>query len=387
MICSCALQVGRAVRAVFPKETYFGISSDPFGFACTFTYAGKFDASLLSLIESKVQQEPIQEMEMLASNAKEFFRHLGLEKLAEKAEGMEGLVQIARLGDFADFYEGELGEWEAFALLGFKQKKDKVCIFGRAFSTRDEKKVFLKKYKDYPTKRSGEHYSEELELFEGPFWHPRGMILVHILQAYWRKCLESDGFEEVSIGEESPKDYFKAAKLERFGYWIGMRDHLYDHKKRDLKDLICSSMEVFDFKSKWHDGQLYVEDGLGRQWPLGKMTLFGELRRFIFLLLEKYSGELPFWLCPEQFRVFILDKVDPTPVIKILEKHDCRYKLEDINEGLGEKLHRALRIKVPYVIFFGKREEAAKSVTIRPLGLQQDDTMTYEKFETFIEER
>lgn len=369
-----ALLVGKAVRTVFPKEIYFGSEVGGLGFSCSFSYAGKFDASLLDMIERAIEAVEIQEMEMVTSNAGELFDHLGLVKLAEKARGMDGVVQIARMDAFADFYEGELGDWGCAALLGFEQEKGRVRIFGRAFERKDERKAFLKKYQDY---REAAHWGKELELFEGNLWLPRGMALKHILETYWRECLETGGLVEVGGSGEVP--------FERYGYWEGLDDHVMG---KGLDSWIATSMEKFGFMLR----NLKLVDPLGieREGPYfekGRGALYGNLDAFVKLLLEGYQGELPFWLAPEQMRLLVVEGADADAIKEILNRNRIRYKV-DVEEGpLREKMQRALHIKVPYVIFFGKREEVAKSITIRAFSSKRDDIITYEKFETFVQER
>jgi len=370
-----ALFTGKAVRAVFPKEIYFGSEVGGLGFSCTFSYSGTFDSALLEHLEREIQEVPIQEMEMLGSNAADLFSHLGLEKLADKVRRMEGVVQVARMGDFADIYEGNLEEWGCVALLGFEQKNRSVKIFGRGFERKDQRRDFLKKFQGY---QSASYWGKELALFEDNLWLPRGMTLKHLLEDYWRASLQEGGL--VEVGGEVGKSPFK-----NYGYWKGGEDHVVG---KNLEKWMEASLQKFGLEVR---GLKLVDPlGIEREGPFfqrGKGSLFGNLETFIYTLLEAYQGELPFWLAPEQMRLIVMEGADPKRVKEILMKAKIRTEIEAKEGSLGEKLQRALHIKVPYVIFFGKREEAAKSVTIRAIGSKRDDTITYEEFETFVQER
>jgi len=142
--------------------------------------------------------------------------------------------------------------------------------------------------------------------------------------------------------------------------------------------------------------ELRIADALGRYWTGPTLwlkrqgiefSLFGNLERFIGLLLERFEGELPFWLAPEQVRLLPMEGVELEPVIKIFERQKVRFFIDAEPVLLKEKMHRALRAKVPYVMVFGKREENSKQMNIRTYGSSSDERMTMEELEQFLAER
>jgi threonyl-tRNA synthetase len=116
-------------------------------------------------------------------------------------------------------------------------------------------------------------------------------------------------------------------------------------------------------------------------------SLFGDLAQFVALILEKTQGNLPFWMCPEQVRLLPLENVDYREVSQILEECRIRSQIDKDKSPLKEKIHRALRVKVPYVMVFGKQEEKAGNMKIRAYGSSHDQTLTKEQVKNFLVER
>ncbi len=144
--------------------------------------------------------------------------------------------------------------------------------------------------------------------------------------------------------------------------------------------------------------QMRIADGLGRRWvgPFLRiernmlvLSVYNSLERFVALLLERYKGELPFWLCPEQVRVLLV-KEDEAPAWKLiekLEKQNIRCHLDKKSGTIEQKLHQALLEKVPYVIFLGKRELETGCVTVRAHGSKHSETVSEEAFLNTLLER
>lgn len=139
-----------------------------------------------------------------------------------------------------------------------------------------------------------------------------------------------------------------------------------------------------------------IADSIGRLWAGPKVewhkgaiafSLFGCLERFIALLIERYEGELPFWLSPEQVRLLSFEGVDSEPIQKILDGMQLRYRMDRKMTSLGEKIHQGLRMKVPYVMVFGKREEKENLVTVRAYSSNREQKMTKEQMNALLVKR
>jgi len=424
---AAAVLLGAAVRKVFPHSTYLGSSSDERGFHVRFRDTASFQKEFMHMLESEMRELGKQELEskeMLASNAVEFLLHKNEKSLAETLEEVEGLVEVVSIGDLVDLCAGPMQYTRFFTLLDYTQEKREICIHGVAFETQKEQKNFLKLYRDYP-QRNATCIAKELELFEEPFWHPRGVLFKHVLEQKWHHFLAQHGFEEMSGGD--PKDYFVLTGREKICFWHDLQDHIFSFEKNSLiscLQIIGKWIKIFDFEVKWvvhanqrtklsaalkeleidyvEDGAqksgvtAYIADGLGRFCPGPYLesakerisySLFGDLEKFINLVLEKFGRELPFWMAPEQVRLLPLEGVVFAEVIKNLDELGIRYSVDQSERPLKEKMHRALQVKVPCVIVFGKQEEETGRLKVRVQGSSQNKTLTMQQMKNFLSER
>ena len=150
-----------------------------------------------------------------------------------------------------------------------------------------------------------------------------------------------------------------------------------------------------------------VKDAIGREWQLGTLqvdmnlperfdvsyigedgekhrpimlhrALFGSLERFTGIMIEHYAGKFPFWLAPVQAVVAtITDDGDEyaAEVIKALKKAGIRAEIDLRNEKISYKIREHSMKKVPVVLVIGKKEAADRTVTIRRLGQEKQETL------------
>lgn len=150
-----------------------------------------------------------------------------------------------------------------------------------------------------------------------------------------------------------------------------------------------------------------VKDAIGREWQLGTLqvdmnlperfdvsyigedgekhrpimlhrALFGSLERFTGIMIEHYAGKFPFWLAPVQAVVAtITDDGDEyaAEVVKALKKAGIRAEIDLRNEKISYKIREHSLKKVPVVLVIGKKEAAEKTVTIRRLGQEKQETL------------
>ncbi len=97
-------------------------------------------------------------------------------------------------------------------------------------------------------------------------------------------------------------------------------------------------------------------------------TSMGCYERTLAWLTEKYAGNFPTWLAPEQVRVLpisekYLDYADS--IYQILKKERLNVTLDDRSEKIGFKIREARLQHVPYLLIVGAKEEEEKKVSLR----------------------
>jgi threonyl-tRNA synthetase len=116
-------------------------------------------------------------------------------------------------------------------------------------------------------------------------------------------------------------------------------------------------------------------------------ALFGSIERFFAVLLEHYAGAFPVWLAPVQAIVLpVADRHDPYAfrIVDRLKAEGYRAEMVDGQSGgLGKRIGRAKREKVPYVLVVGDRDGEAGTVGVNARGGAEPDRDV--PVDTFIE--
>jgi threonyl-tRNA synthetase len=194
-------------------------------------------------------------------------------------------------------------------------------------------------------------------------------------------------------------------------------DELWDHSEAALQQALDDHGLEYDVNEG--DGAFYgpkidmhMTDSLGRSWQLGTCqldynfparfgltytgadnaehqpvmihrALMGSYERFIGILLEHLSGELPPWLCPVQAIVLpIADRHVPhgVEVRDRLRRAGLRAEVDERGESVGRKIREAELRKIPYMLVVGDREQESDSVAVREHRQGDLGSMTVEDF-------
>ena len=126
------------------------------------------------------------------------------------------------------------------------------------------------------------------------------------------------------------------------------------------------------------EAEFIGEDGQKHTPVMIHRAVLGSFERFIGVLIENYSGKLPFWLAPVQVAVAtIVSDVDDyaAEVINLLENAGIRSHSDFRNEKISYKVREHSSAKVPVIMALGKREKESSSVSIRRIGSDKTESM------------
>jgi threonyl-tRNA synthetase len=179
-------------------------------------------------------------------------------------------------------------------------------------------------------------------------------------------------------------------------------DHVWDKAENALKDVLVQ--KDLPFKINEGDGAFYgpkidfhIKDCLGRTWQCATIQLdfsmpekfdleytgednskhrpvmlhrvvLGSIERFIAILIEHYSGNLPLWLAPVQAAVLpISDKYYEysNEIYEILKKSGFRVEIDNRVESLNKKIRNSELNKIPYMAIIGQNEQDSTTVSVR----------------------
>ena len=198
-------------------------------------------------------------------------------------------------------------------------------------------------------------------------------------------------------------------------------DEIWDKAELSLKNAI--EKLGLEFRIDEGDGAFYgpkldfvLTDAIGRKWQCGTLQLdfnladrldakyvaedgnkynpvmfhraiLGSFERFIGILIENYSGNLPLWLAPIQVTVCsITDEADNyvKEISELLTSKNIRCNSDLRNEKISYKVREHSVSKVPIIIVAGKKEVSDRTVSVRRLGSDETSMLSLDDFATSV---
>ena len=137
------------------------------------------------------------------------------------------------------------------------------------------------------------------------------------------------------------------------------------------RDWQCGTLQV-DFNTAERLGGTYMgEDGAKHAPVMLHRAILGSFERFIGILIEHYAGRFPLWLAPVQAVVAtITSDADgyAGEVEAALKKAGIRVAADLRNEKINFKVREHSLAKVPYILVAGRKEAQEKTLSVRRLG-------------------
>ena len=185
---------------------------------------------------------------------------------------------------------------------------------------------------------------------------------------------------EKSIGTdemwEKAESFLRTAIEQRgISYEINPGDGAFYGPKIDIKvkDAIgrwwqCSTVQVdFNLPERFDMTYRTAENTEERPWMLHR-ALFGSIERFLGILLEHTSGNLPLWLTPTQAVVVpIADRhlEAAEEIARQIRAVEGRVEVYEQNEPMRVKIAKAQAAKIPLMLVVGDKEIEDGTVSLR----------------------
>ena len=155
-----------------------------------------------------------------------------------------------------------------------------------------------------------------------------------------------------------------------------------------LKDAIgrewqCGTIQVDMNLPERFDISYIGEDGEKHRPVMLHRALFGSIERFLGILIEQHAGKLPLWLSPLPVVVApIVSEFDDyaEEIVAELDKVGIKAQSDLRNEKINYKVREHSLAKVPVIVVVGAKEKENRSVTIRRLGSEKQETMSLADF-------
>ena len=192
--------------------------------------------------------------------------------------------------------------------------------------------------------------------------------------------------DELDLWDDATEALRAALERAELPYDIDEGGAAFYGPKIDLKMIDALDREwqlstiQFDFNLPERFDLVYIgEDGKQHRPYMIHRALLGSMERFMGVLVEHYGGAFPLWLAPTQ-AVLIpitdrnLEYVDG--IAEELRSAGIRVKVDDSSDRMGAKIRDAEKLKIPYMLVVGDREQEAGTVAPRLRSGEQLDPMT-----------
>ncbi|MCP1337185.1 threonine--tRNA ligase [Futiania mangrovi] len=153
------------------------------------------------------------------------------------------------------------------------------------------------------------------------------------------------------------------------------------------RDWQCGTLQVDFVLPERLDASYIGEDGQRHRPVMLHRAILGSFERFIGILIEQYAGRFPLWLSPVQATVAtIVSDADgyAREVADALTAAGLRVETDLRNEKINYKIRELSHAKVPVIVVVGKKEAAERTVSVRRLGSQQQETLALDELVSIL---
>jgi len=219
-----------------------------------------------------------------------------------------------------------------------------------------------------------------------------------------REIYRDFGYEEISVkfsdrpavraGSDEVWDRAEAAlkdacEAARFPYTLNPGEGAFYGPKLEfvLRDAIgrdwqCGTLQV-DFVLPERLDASYIDEGSARRRPVMlHRAILGSFERWIGVLIEHYAGRLPLWLAPVQAAICTITSEGDAYAAEVraaLAAAGMRVELDLRNEKINYKVREHSLAKVPLILAIGRREAAERTLAVRRLGSERQETLALDE--------
>lgn len=205
-----------------------------------------------------------------------------------------------------------------------------------------------------------------------------------------------DYMGEIKAWDKAESALKNALKSQNIQYGLKEKDGAFYGPKIDvnIKDVFGRSWQVatiqLDFQLPGRFGCEYTDkDGKKKTPVLIHAAIFGSFERMIGILIEHFGGAFPVWLSPVQVKIISVGAAHIEYCRKLereLKERDIRVEVDDANETVGNKIRKAAKEKIPYVLVIGDKEMGSDKLAVRDRGSDKVREVSKDKFIEEIKE-
>ena len=148
------------------------------------------------------------------------------------------------------------------------------------------------------------------------------------------------------------------------------------------RDWQCGTLQVDFVLPERLDASYVADDGARKRPVMLHRAILGSFERFLGILIEHYAGRFPLWLAPLQGVITTITNDGDAYAREVherLTKAGLRVELDLRAEKISYKVREHSMAKVPLIFAIGKREAAERTVALRRLGSDQQETLALDE--------
>jgi threonyl-tRNA synthetase len=192
--------------------------------------------------------------------------------------------------------------------------------------------------------------------------------------------------DELDLWDDATEALRAALERAKISYDIDEGGAAFYGPKIDLKMIDALDREwqlstiQFDFNLPERFDLNYIgEDGQQHRPYMIHRALLGSMERFMGVLVEHYGGAFPLWLAPTQAVLIPITDRNLDYVYQAAEQlrnAGIQVKVDDSSDRMSAKIRDAEKLKIPYMLVVGDREQEAGTVAPRLRSGEQLDPMS-----------
>jgi threonyl-tRNA synthetase len=148
------------------------------------------------------------------------------------------------------------------------------------------------------------------------------------------------------------------------------------------RDWQCGTLQVDFVMPERLDAEYVGEDGARHRPVMLHRAILGSFERFLGILIEQYAGRFPLWLAPVQVVVAtIVSDADEyaRDVAAAFAAAGLTVRTDLSNQKINAKVREHSLAHVPVLAVVGRKEAEQRSVALRRLGGEAQETLTLDE--------
>jgi threonyl-tRNA synthetase len=144
------------------------------------------------------------------------------------------------------------------------------------------------------------------------------------------------------------------------------------------RDWQCGTLQVDYVLPERLDAEYVAEDGTRKRPVMLHRAILGSFERFLGILIEQYAGRFPLWLAPVAVVAapIVSDANDyALEITARLKAAGIAAEADTTNQKINAKIREHSLAHVPVLLIVGRKEAEARTVTLRRLGTEAQETL------------